>query len=389
MTGSDDIFLAPVLRGRRFDGHTVPVEVLADLAAYKELVQEVARRLFLDSHPGRKRVPKGFEDSFRLTLKQIDRGSAIPVLIVEDGAEELTDENESGGGDRLSGWFLGARDVIAECVLEVAAGRQPPARFPREQLAAFNRFGRSLLPDESIELAPNLTTRGVTYNPIVRRQLVLLQSDNYEKPLTLVGTVIEIHAENAHFTLRTPLGQFMAPYPVDLESTVIEALRNRSKVDVRLMGMGSFDSSERLLRITDVTHMVPIDDAVSEASADIIRRLTAMAELQAGWLDGEGVAPERENITWASQILQEVIDREGLVAPKIFPTPEGHILAEWPGAPWSIEARFRSGSRKIDVVADNLSENRDVSVTIEVSDDTSSALAGWLRPYLAGARRSS
>lgn len=384
----DNIFLAPVLRGRRFDGHTVPVEVLADLAAYKDLVIEVARSLYLSGNPDRKRVPKGFEDSFRLTLKQIDRGSAVPVLVIEQDEDEPVQQVLDGvaRNDGALPWYYSARDMISECVKEVDAGRRPPERFPRNLLTSFNAFGRNLLADESIELAPNRQTAGVRYNPDVRRKLVLLESKNYEKPLTLVGNVTKVDTDNVTLILRTSAGSITASYPVLMEGVIIEALKNHAN-DVRLSGMGLYDSSERLLRVTDITHVVQLDDAVSESSSDILARLKAMGDLEDGWLDGEGIKPELRTIKNASEVLLGIVDREGLPAPVVFPTPDGGIQAEWQGTPWSVEVRFLLGGQKVQAVADNLQEGRDESLTLEVSDRLSSELAAWLRPHLAASRR--
>jgi len=361
------------------------VEVLADLAAYKDLVIEVARSLYLAKHRERKRVPKGFEDAFRLTLKQVDPGSAIPVLVMEQDEAESAQQTLDGVADGIDQVYFDARDVIAECVKAVGEGNKPPDRFPRELLTSFNRFGRSLLADESIELAPNKQTVGVRYNPTVRRKLVLLESKTYEKPLTLVGNVTKVDTDNATLILRTSNGSITATYPVLMEGVIIEALRNHAN-DVRLSGMGLYDSSERLLRITDITHVVQLDDAVSDASDEILARLTAMGEMEAGWLDGEGVAPDRLTINLASAVLPEVVDREGLPAPAVFPTPDGGIQAEWQGTPWSVEVRFLPGGQKVQAVADNLSEGRDESLSFDVTDRLSE-LAAWLRPYLAASRR--
>jgi len=390
---TSDIFLTPILRGKRFEGHTVPVEVLADLAAYKELVLDVARAVYLKDNPGRKRVPKGFDDSFRLTLKQVDHGSAIPVLVIERDSElesDLIFAASEGvvGLDGVYRWYRESRDLIAECVSAVAEDREPPLRFPREKLPAFNPFGRHLLPDESIELAPNKETRGVIYNEKVRKKLVLLRSSTYERPLEMVGTAIEIHAENASFMLRTQWGSYTAPYPVHLEATVLQAIAERQTKVVRIAGMGVFDQSERLQRITDVGHIELVDSAASEAVANIIVRLNAMGEMRPGWLDGDGVPPTPQTIQVATDVLRAIIDDEELPPPGVFPTAEGNILAEWQRSPWSVELRILAGSERIEVIADNLAENRDESTTIEASDHATSDLAAWLRPFLSATRRS-
>ena len=391
---TSDVFLAPVLRGKRFDGHTVPVEVLADLAAYKDLVLEVARAIYLKDNPGRKRVPKGFDDLFRLTLKQVDHGSAIPLLVIEREAEpeqpvqgNLFDAPEVGNADDVFRWYAEARDLIAACVQAVAEDRDPPARFPGEKLAAFNPFGRHLLPDESIELAPNKETRGVLYNGNVRKKLVLRRSSTYERPLELEGTAIEIHTENASFILRSDRGNFTAPYPVHLETTVLQAIAERQSKVVRIAGMGVFDQSERLQRITDVGHIVLVDNAASDDMAAILRRLTAMSDLSPGWLNGEtSVPPSPETIALAGAILKAVVDDAELPAPTVYPMPTGAIQAEWQGEPWSVEVRFSLDGRQIEAIADNLEEDRDESMTLTADVQAADKLVFWLRPFLSVAR---
>lgn len=43
-------FLQPKFDGARFTEHTLPLEVVRDLAAYEELVTELAKRLFLSEN---------------------------------------------------------------------------------------------------------------------------------------------------------------------------------------------------------------------------------------------------------------------------------------------------------------------------------------------------
>jgi hypothetical protein len=68
------------LTGSRFGQPGMPVEVLPELTAYRELIVAVARELFLRRNLGRQRVPRGFTESFQLRLERVDKGSTIPVL---------------------------------------------------------------------------------------------------------------------------------------------------------------------------------------------------------------------------------------------------------------------------------------------------------------------
>ncbi len=67
---------------------------------------------------------------------------------------------------------------------------------------------------------------------------------------------------------------------------------------------------------------------------DIDARLGELKLLQAGWLDGQGIPPAHDGLDW----LSEAFDRhypDDLKLPYLFPTPEGHVLAEWSLKPWS------------------------------------------------------
>ena len=55
-------FLSPRLVGKRFDQHSIPLEVLKDLSALEELIVEVAKWHYLRANKDRKRIPKGFVD---------------------------------------------------------------------------------------------------------------------------------------------------------------------------------------------------------------------------------------------------------------------------------------------------------------------------------------
>ena len=73
-------FATLVFRGKRFDGAVMPLEALPELAAYRDLLAAVAREFFFAENPGRLRLPKGFADSFRLSLARIEQGSAVPIV---------------------------------------------------------------------------------------------------------------------------------------------------------------------------------------------------------------------------------------------------------------------------------------------------------------------
>lgn len=75
-------FVAPRLVGARFDDHTIPLELLKDLAALEEFVVAVAKWKFVQQH-GRVRAPKGFTDHLSINLSSVGEGSAVPSIVIE------------------------------------------------------------------------------------------------------------------------------------------------------------------------------------------------------------------------------------------------------------------------------------------------------------------
>ena len=66
--------------GKRFGGHALDVECTQELIAYRSLILECAKELWRRKNPGRVRLPKGFEDGFRVQFDRIDEGSAVVPL---------------------------------------------------------------------------------------------------------------------------------------------------------------------------------------------------------------------------------------------------------------------------------------------------------------------
>jgi len=218
-------FVQPRFEGARFDEHTLPLDVAKDLAAYETLVVELAKHLYLQHHPERQRVLKGFAADFHLHLERVDDGCARPLLsVVAAGAPAL--------GAGANAYFERARDLISACI--AAQDGQLPAEFPRELLVHFNQVGRSLRADERMELS---VAGGATavLSPERRKNLVLAADKVYEREIELSGTIGEADWEKSTFRLRLADASFaVIPMP---ESFHVQARkfggRNRYQVTVK------------------------------------------------------------------------------------------------------------------------------------------------------------
>lgn len=306
-------FSQPRFTGARFDEHTLPVDVARDLAAYERLIVELAKCLYLQEHPERQRVPKGFEAGFRLDIERIDEGSAKPMLaLVMAGALALQ------GGER--DYFERARDLVAECI--AAPVTALPEAFPKELLGYFNQFGRSLRADEALEL-PLQSGNPARLTQDKRKQLVLAADQVYEREISLNGYIEEVDFAKSSFRLRPADNSPAVVIPMlDSFHNTARTYGGRERHQINVVGVGSYDSYERLQKIISIESLNIIKNHAISARFDEI------SQLKNGWFGGSGLAPDADSLFGVAEKL--IADYpEKLPLPQIFAKQDGNILLEW------------------------------------------------------------
>src|ERR1700736_2356937 len=66
--------------GERFNNARLPVDVLSDLPAFRDLLVAFAKDEWRNSNSDRQRGPRGFDKSLSFDLVGIEEGSAVPAL---------------------------------------------------------------------------------------------------------------------------------------------------------------------------------------------------------------------------------------------------------------------------------------------------------------------
>jgi hypothetical protein len=323
------VFVTHVLKGKRFDGHTIPVEVLPELAAYRQLVVAVARELFFQDNPTRQRVPKGFEQGFQLVLRQIGEGSAAAALERVDGAQ-------SGQQLRLlDDLFERSRDLISDAI---STGENVLDRFPVSALHLFNEFGASLRDDERIEVVGPRGSRA-TYDRKTRKRLVLLRESTYEDDVDVVGRVVQYDGQRMVFEV--VVNDRRVPGKLDELSEASTAVVRTalSGLFVRVVGRGAFDGADVLTKFTRIDELTYAEDEELKRDLDVEKRLKVLATLGPGWLDGQGEALTASGLEWLTEMLAAAIE-QGIPRPYLYPTPEGGVLAEWPFSDAEVSVEF-------------------------------------------------
>jgi hypothetical protein len=220
-------------------------------------------------------------------------------------------------------YFEQARDLVNETVQAVAEKKPVPPRFPHGLLHYFERFGRILREDESIELVLPGGVEGPRYDRAVRKHLSLATSSTYQQAVELVGNVVEADVKKRTFQIETDEQVVQSVLPERLESEVLAALKDHQRLDVSLRAVAVFDRQDRIQRVNEILELTSF-----ESVRPFTTRLAELTELRAGWLDGGG-QPVSERAQTSASVLRQLLEQYEVPVPFLYPTPEGGLQAEW------------------------------------------------------------
>jgi hypothetical protein len=310
-------FFAPRFTGDRFANHAVPLNVLEDLANYEELLTALAKHIYREEHPERKRVPRGFDKGVSLQLKGIGEGNAIPNIILAGSLATRLFQQEHV-------YFERARDRIAQAIEVAHAGGDATRYIPRPLLRKFNKIGKNLLDDEAIEFAPG-KAQTATLNREVRKNLILSSGEKiYTNSIALRARVKALDKQEWKATLIDMRGkETVIKVPKSCQAAIVSAFTGYEQgAKIVVEGVGEFDRQNTLQAFREI-------ESVGELEPfDIDSRLEEIQLLPDGWYHGEGQAFSSEALDWFAANFEEHYDTT-LPLPALFPTPEGCLQLEW------------------------------------------------------------
>lgn len=310
------LFLKPRFVGRRFEGHSVPLELLKDLTVLEDLIVATAKECFREANPGRQRA-RGLTEGISLRLTGVEDGSAkLPIMLFFTTTGLFPPANKD--------YFEQARDLVISAVDAAERGEDASRFLKPEFLRYFNRFARGLREDEVIELRPENTDRPARLNKETRRRLILAADEEITEVVTLRGVIPEHDRIKNSFELQLWNGRRVKVNTSDeSRELVLEAFNGAlegKKVQVRAIGKYGRDNSFRGIdTVEDISILDP---------NDVPARLDEFRDLRDGWLDGDGVALDSAGLDWLAEAF-EANYPDDLDLPFLFPTPEGGVRAEW------------------------------------------------------------
>lgn len=319
--------------GVRFNEARLPVDVLPDLTAFRDLLASTAKGIWLREHPNRRRVPKFFNESLSFDLVDVREGSAIPQIEWNRSraiqlAPELIDEMEE--------IVPQAYREIASLFEEARSDLFPPA-LSSERIAALNRFGSGLRDDERIEfVGQNGRDGNVIYlDSYLRRRLLTKVGDTYSKRYESSGKLVASSLEGWIAVETGEHGKIVLPLPVDVIQVHYDgSLGGEVHFDLMI----ELDSDDRLRSILDVFDVAIVDSNDSGLFREAMMRISELRRLKAGWLDGEGVEIAQAAIRTARWVLDQRPALANELA--IFPTVSGGVTFEFIAAGWDYSLEF-------------------------------------------------
>lgn len=322
--------------GTRFHNHRMPVEVLPDLPAFRDLLLAFAKDEWRKLHPDRKKLPKNFDKEFALSLFAIAPGSAMPKLEWQrqsdqmpmfDGFEEIESVVDAAYQQLVT--LFDGDDVTV-------------ATLGSEQVRALNKFGAGLKENERIDLPRRDGTDNVVSLDMHRRKMLIVGTrETYQSRLEgtgeLVGTESPSDPSAQCFIRIQTLEHGTISIPVDrlhLYEEFAEALNTSIQFEILV----ELDQNDKLRSVVDVFDVATVEDDHASIVTKAKERIEELADLAAGWDDGEGQPIGRAALARTLEFV--VATRSSGVEMFIFPTTSSGILLDFALDRWEYSIEF-------------------------------------------------
>lgn len=321
--------------GRRFEGARLPLDVVSDLPAFRNLIVAFAKEIWRVENKGRVRLPKGFEQAMAFDLVDLTEGSAKPKIAWHSGRIQ---DPLPGISDYYDTIVERAYGKVLDVMDRASRGEYPGERLSTGVVRAFDRFGSSLRDGERVEFEGSRGREGnvIAITPERRRDFLKHVQDTYSSRVEGVGALTGLNVEVGWIDVQTDhVGTLHMPLPGDeVHDTFDGNTRQCVRYDVTLL-FGREDEVKGVLEVHDVAL---VDEEVDKAIERISTRLAQLRALQPGWMDGQGAQIHPV----AVQNVQRLVGRRSAlsVAFRIFPMLSGGVQVEFEAGGWDVTVEF-------------------------------------------------
>lgn len=340
--GAVNAFVVYHLNGKRFANHEVPIEFLSELKAYQDLFVELCRELYVKNNPDKKRAPNGFYDHFCFNLTQISEGSAGLCLAFDD--TELIEEYESIKDTAKKSIENNIESLITKGIIN--------DDFPPHLIGYLPEFGKHLQEGETSSF----------HSPAASPKVIINRSDNKamkiaveitqtarSSPFNTEGVAYAIDTDKTTFGVRLDTSEHLeCPLPARYIPLVLKAIKEKDHIRVAIKGTYKISSEGKKKSVDNIENV-----SVIEEHPDLESRIQELRQLQNDWFDADSKAPNPAGLDWLELYFKNMIQKFNTPFPYLYPTPEGHIQAEWSFGEWLIEGVFNINDHTVDLAAFN------------------------------------
>jgi hypothetical protein len=275
-------------------------------------------------------------------------------------------------------YFDRARDLtIAALLASTQLNASLPAEFPKEAHKQLAAVGRRLGEDEGMNVR-NGVGPGATVTKLSRRRLATMVNMPLEVEETLDGEVEALDDNGSRFVLRRKGEKFDVSFARTQRQLLTDALRGRPILGVHIRGT-VLVGAKAGRKVTQVGELDVFEHPRAGEVRKMWNRIDHLSTLEDGWIEGEGSAPSETAIVRAREILARLlVDHEWVARPKVYPTPDGGVQAEWTLGRWACEVAFSAdGTARGE--ATEVEDDRDSEIELDtLSASNADQLASWL-----------
>jgi len=320
--------------GKRFDGTRLPVDILADLPAFRDLLVAFAKDEWRKLNSNYIRVPRGFDKSLSFDLVALEPGSAMPKL---NWRKESTQVNLPGFSDQIETIVQDSYMDIVK-LIDNAANSIFPESLSSEHIRALNKFGSRLKDGERIEFLGSSDSNGnvVYFDAPRRKDLITHVRETYEAKFEGIGKLLgsQVADSAGSITIRTEQHGDIS-LSLDPERIISEFDGNINS-DVQFDLTIELDHNNKFRSVIEIFD-VELIDSISPTQRKLLDRLEHLASLEKGWMDGMGERLSATAIETAGYFI--TITPQTADAYKIYPSETGGVLIEleWDDWDYSVE----------------------------------------------------
>lgn len=353
---------SPRYEGERFKSHSFPLDLIEDLYVLREMTIEMAKQIYFEKHPDRKRIPKNFTRDISFELRDISPGSTIPTIILVTGLSGMFPQQNYN-------YFIEAPARIVKAIEVAHSGKSNITDFANaEVLRHFDQFGKKLRDGESINFSQDRGTSQSVLNKESRKRLLLASSKakEYTESVVLRGLIASLDKDRGSFEIQFPNGlKVKGDYDEGQTKSLEEALvgfEDGQKVLIR--ATGTYSATDKLKSIQDIEELGLLDEF------DVPSRLEELSLLKVGWLDGsQGESLSTDGVRWLSETFEKYYDSDNLPLPAAYPTPDGNVQFEWSLGAWEVSLEVDLASKNSEYFGFNTATNDEKSCPLDLNEE--------------------